>query len=54
MACLEVDAVRDASFLSGADEWRAGLVRELKRSHARLVSAAATVESRLAAQLGEL
>jgi lipoate-protein ligase A len=54
MACIEADAVRDASFLSGSEEWRGGLVRELKRSHARLVSAAAAVESRLAAHLAEI
>lgn len=54
MACIELDSIRDASFLVGSDEWRGGLVRELKRSHARLASPAAAVESRLAIHLAEL
>jgi lipoate---protein ligase len=54
MACIELDSIRDASFLAGSEEWRSGLVRELKRSQARLVSPAGVVESCLAAHLVEL
>lgn len=54
MACVDLDSIRDASLLAGSEEWRAGLVRELKRSHARLAAPARAVESRLAAHLAEL
>jgi lipoate---protein ligase len=54
MACVGLDPIRDASFLSGSEPWRGQLAAELTRSHAPLESPIASVESSLAARLAAL
>jgi len=54
MACLRLDPERDASLLSGDEEWRSGLSRELAREHVALGWPAVAVEERLREQLARL
>jgi lipoate---protein ligase len=54
MAYVGLDPSRDASFLSGSDEWRAGLAEELSRTQTSLVSGIADVASQLVASLALL
>jgi lipoate-protein ligase A len=54
MACVDLDPVRDASFLRGSAGWRSELAGELERLQAPLMQPIAAVEARLAAHLALL